>query len=34
MKFEVPSDGKEKIEKKYEELFNQMQEKFASVNDE
>lgn len=34
MKFEVPSDGQEKISKKYEELLQRMQEKFASVNDD
>jgi vacuolar-type H+-ATPase catalytic subunit A/Vma1 len=34
MKFEVPSEGQEKIEKKYEELLQKMQEKFASVVDE
>lgn len=34
MKFEVPSEGREKIEKKYEELLQQLQEKFASVVDE
>lgn len=34
MKFEVPTDGEEKVGKKYEELYNQMQEKFASVTDE
>jgi vacuolar-type H+-ATPase catalytic subunit A/Vma1 len=34
MKFEVPSEGQEKIEKKYEELMQALQEKFASVVDE
>jgi vacuolar-type H+-ATPase catalytic subunit A/Vma1 len=34
MKFEVPNEGEEKIVKKYEELMQKMQEKFASVVDE
>lgn len=34
MKFEVPSEGEEAITKKYEELFQKLQEKFASVVDE
>lgn len=34
MKFELPGDGEEKVVKKYEELLQKMQEKFASVNDE
>lgn len=34
MKFELPTDGEEQVGKKYEELLNQMQEKFASVVDE
>ncbi|KAI4722949.1 ATP synthase alpha subunit vacuolar [Aureobasidium sp. EXF-10727] len=34
MKFEIPDDGEEKIVKKYEELLQKMNEKFASVMDE
>ncbi|KAL9038337.1 MAG: hypothetical protein Q9180_003200, partial [Flavoplaca navasiana] len=34
MKFEVPSEGEEKISKKYDELLQGMTEKFASVMDE
>ncbi|KXT16973.1 hypothetical protein AC579_7407 [Pseudocercospora musae] len=34
MKFELPTEGEEKISKKYEELLQKMQEKFASVTDE
>jgi len=34
MKFEVPTEGEEKITKKYEELMQRMNEKFASVLDE
>ncbi|KAL5394409.1 H(+)-transporting V1 sector ATPase subunit A [Paraphaeosphaeria minitans] len=34
MKFEVPSEGEEKITKKYEDLLQRMTEKFASVADE
>jgi vacuolar-type H+-ATPase catalytic subunit A/Vma1 len=34
MKFEVPNEGQEKIEKKYEELLQKMMDKFASVVDE
>ncbi|KAK4981545.1 vacuolar protein sorting-associated protein 1 [Elasticomyces elasticus] len=34
MKFELPGDGQEKVEKKYEQLVQRMQEKFASVVDE
>jgi vacuolar-type H+-ATPase catalytic subunit A/Vma1 len=34
MKFEVPSEGEEKITKKYEELVQKMNEQFASVSDE
>ena len=34
MKFELPSDGEEAIGKKYEELLQKMNEKFASVVDE
>src|ERR1700761_6301623 len=34
MKFEVPSEGEEKITKKYEELLHKMMDKFASVVDE
>jgi vacuolar-type H+-ATPase catalytic subunit A/Vma1 len=34
MKFEVPSEGKDKIEKKYEDLLAKMLDKFAAVVDE
>lgn len=34
MKFELPTEGEEKVGKKYEELQQKMQEKFASVVDE
>ncbi|MCF7632539.1 hypothetical protein L3K78_06745 [Oscillospiraceae bacterium SCCA1] len=34
MKFELPSEGEEAIGKKYEQLLQQMNEKFASVIDE
>ncbi|KAL1799047.1 hypothetical protein ACET3X_003084 [Alternaria dauci] len=34
MKFELPSDGEEKVTKKYEELLQKMTDKFASVIDE
>ncbi|KAF1847848.1 V-type ATPase [Cucurbitaria berberidis CBS 394.84] len=34
MKFELPSEGEEKVTKKYEELLQKMTEKFASVVDE
>ncbi|KAF2754779.1 V-type ATPase [Pseudovirgaria hyperparasitica] len=34
MKFEVPSEGEEKITKKYEALQQKMMDKFASVTDE
>lgn len=34
MKFELPSEGEEAIGKKYEQLLQQMNEKFASVMDE
>ena len=34
MKFEVPSEGEEKITKKFEDLVNRMNEKYASVLDE
>jgi len=34
MKFEVPSEGEEKITKKYEALLQKMMDKFASVVDE
>ncbi len=34
MKFELPTDGEEKITKKYEELVQKMNEQFASVSDE
>ncbi|KAI9658612.1 MAG: H(+)-transporting V1 sector ATPase subunit A [Bathelium mastoideum] len=34
MKFELPTDGEEKVTKKYEELLQNMNEKFASVVDE
>ncbi|EMC93826.1 hypothetical protein BAUCODRAFT_150075 [Baudoinia panamericana UAMH 10762] len=34
MKFEVPSEGEEKVGKRYEDLMQKMQEKFASVVDE
>jgi len=34
MKFEIPSEGEEKIVKKYEDLIQVMTEKFASVTDE
>ncbi|TGO54931.1 hypothetical protein BOTNAR_0256g00170 [Botryotinia narcissicola] len=34
MKFEVPSEGEEKITKKYEDLVQAMTDKFASVTDE
>ncbi|KAF2153540.1 vacuolar ATP synthase catalytic subunit A [Myriangium duriaei CBS 260.36] len=34
MKFELPSEGEEKVVKKYEDLQQKMNEKFASVTDE
>jgi vacuolar-type H+-ATPase catalytic subunit A/Vma1 len=34
MKFEVPDEGQEKISKKYEQLLQEMTDKFASVIDE
>ena len=34
MKFELPSEGEEAVGKKYEQLLQQMNEKFASVTDE
>ncbi|KAG9951128.1 ATP synthase alpha subunit vacuolar, partial [Aureobasidium melanogenum] len=34
MKFELPDDGEEKVVKKYEDLLQKMNEKFASVMDE
>lgn len=34
MKFELPTDGEETVTKKYEEILQKMQEKFASVIDE
>ncbi|KEQ95075.1 hypothetical protein AUEXF2481DRAFT_47101 [Aureobasidium subglaciale EXF-2481] len=34
MKFELPDDGEETVVKKYEELLQKMNEKFASVMDE
>ncbi|KAK5162940.1 vacuolar protein sorting-associated protein 1 [Saxophila tyrrhenica] len=34
MKFEVPTEGEEKIGKKYEELLQKMNEQFASVSDD
>lgn len=34
MKFELPTDGEEKVTKKYEELMQKMNEQFASVSDE
>ncbi|KAF7939679.1 hypothetical protein EAE99_001484 [Botrytis elliptica] len=34
MKFEVPSEGEDKITKKYEDLVQAMTDKFASVTDE
>ncbi|KAJ9629719.1 vacuolar protein sorting-associated protein 1 [Taxawa tesnikishii (nom. ined.)] len=34
MKFEIPSEGEDKVTKKYEELLQKMNEKFASVMDE
>ena len=34
MKFEVPTEGEEKIGKKYEDLMQKMHEQFASVSDE
>ena len=34
MKFELPTDGEEAVTKKYEELMQRMNEKFASVTDE
>src|ERR1700761_327891 len=34
MKFEVPTEGEEKITKKYEALMQKMNEQFASVSDE
>ncbi|KAI9731946.1 MAG: H(+)-transporting V1 sector ATPase subunit A [Cirrosporium novae-zelandiae] len=34
MKFEVPSEGEEKISKKYDNILQGMTEKFASVSDE
>ncbi|KAI9722989.1 MAG: H(+)-transporting V1 sector ATPase subunit A [Candelaria pacifica] len=34
MKFELPSEGEEKITKKYEDLLRKMSEKFAAVIDE
>ena len=34
MKFEVPTEGEEKITKKYEDLVQAMNEQFASVSDD
>lgn len=34
MKFELPTEGEEKIVKKYQELQQKMQEQFASVADD
>lgn len=34
MKFELPSDGEEAVSKKYQDLMNKMNEKFASVIEE
>ena len=34
MKFEIPDDGKDVIEAKYEKLLQNMMEKFASVIDD
>ena len=34
MKFELPSDGEDKVSKKYEELLQKMMDKFAAVVDE
>jgi V-type H+-transporting ATPase subunit A len=34
MKFELPTDGEEAVTKKYEDLLQRMNEKFASVMDE
>lgn len=34
MKFEVPTEGEEKISKKYDGLLQKINEKFAAVNDE
>ena len=34
MKFEVPTEGEEKIVPKYEEIVQKMNEKFASVSDD
>jgi len=34
MKFELPSEGEEKVGKKYEELMQKMMDKFAAVVDE
>ena len=34
MKFELPTDGEEKVGKKYEELMQKMNEQFASVSDD
>ncbi|PNS21165.1 V-type ATPase, A subunit [Sphaceloma murrayae] len=34
MKFELPGDGEEEVVKKYEDLLQKMNEKFASVTDE
>ncbi|KAF2279898.1 V-type ATPase [Westerdykella ornata] len=34
MKFELPSEGEEKITKKYEELYQKLTDKFASVMDD
>lgn len=34
MKFESPSEGEEKVTKKYEDLVQRMNEQFASVSDD
>lgn len=34
MKFEIPTEGEEKITKKYEELEKKMHEQFASVSED
>jgi len=34
MKFEIPDDGEKAIVERYEKLYNDMMEKFASISDE
>lgn len=34
MKFELPTEGEEKITKKFEDLVQKMNEQFASVSDD